>query len=178
MKAMCRALVYDGSQRCAIHKVPAGRFADKARGTRQQRGYGREWSRAREETMREQAGLCQPHLRRGFVVPDCRICDHAVAKAFGGTDAPANRQMICAECNRTKVGVESTLARGLVPNIDPLVLASLTPPGVDLVALVLGHGHGRGVSKVATTSNGTERSPKLCTAQKTTPPGVQPVRAK
>lgn len=152
----------DGSTRCADHKVKAGTFADRSRGTRQQRGYGSAWDKARAETMRQQGGLCQPHLRRGIVVPGCRVCDHIVAKQFGGTDEASNRQMICSECNAIKVGVEATLARGLVPRVDAAVLASLTPHGVDLVALVLGQAGG--ASNVQGRSVRTERLAKLSCA--------------
>lgn len=129
---VCRALVSDGTERCAEHKVKAGSFADKRRGSRHERGYGTAWDKARAQTLAEQGGLCQPHLRRGQVVPGCNTVDHIVAKAHGGTDEASNRQTICRHCHGIKSAVEALLARGLPVDVDPAVLASLTPPGVAL----------------------------------------------
>lgn len=136
---VCRALVSDGTERCEQHKVKAGSYADKRRGSRHERGYGTAWDRARAETLSEQGGICQPHLRRGQVVPGCRIVDHIVPKAQGGTDDKANRQTICSECHGVKSSVEALLARGLQPDVDDAVLASLTPVGVAIAGLAPRH---------------------------------------
>lgn len=155
---VCRALVSDGTERCAEHKIKAGSFADKRRGSRHERGYGTAWDKARAETLREQGGLCQPHLRRGFVVPGCRIVDHIVPKAQGGTDDKANRQAICSDCHGIKSSAEALLARGIEPQGDAPVLASMTPPGVRL-------GGDRGVGQKSGASGyRTDRLVKLSRA--------------
>lgn len=101
------------------HKVKPGSFADKRRGTRQERGYGAAWDKARRETLRDDGGLCQPCLRAGRVTPNCNTVDHVINKAewqrrhgtLDGVDAPSNRQTICAPCHRAKTQTEAARAR-------------------------------------------------------------------
>ena len=55
----------DGS-RCVAHQRAApGSFADKSRGSRQERGYGKNWEQIRLRIFRRDNGLCQECLRRG-----------------------------------------------------------------------------------------------------------------
>jgi 5-methylcytosine-specific restriction enzyme A len=175
---ICRCLVRDGSERCDAHKVREGTFADSRRGSRHERGYGTAWDKLRAETMKEQAGLCQPHLRRNEVVTGCRIVDHALAKEFGGTDDAANLQCICTECNAIKVTVEKLVARGVRANVDPVILASLTPPGVVIAPSARRRSGGRVGQKSASASARTDRLGEVCTPTKTTPPGVKPLRVR
>ena len=106
----CGVLVSDGTARCAVHK-PLGKFADRARGTRQQRGYGADHERARKRELSRDKGLCQPCLRLGRYRPG-RICDHIVPRAFGGSDEDSNRQTICDDCHATKTAAEGVAAAG------------------------------------------------------------------
>lgn len=95
----------DGSSRCEAHKVRCGSFADRSRGTRQQRGYGAEWDRLRALVMRRDAGLCQPCLKRGHVT-GAKAVDHIVNKKAGGGDELANLQAICNPCHAAKTAAE------------------------------------------------------------------------
>ena len=92
----------------AMHSARGG-WADERRGTATKRGYGAEWQRLRAETIREQAGLCQPCLRRGHVTPFAAV-DHIVPKSRGGGEHASNRQCICDPCHKAKTAAES---RGL-----------------------------------------------------------------
>lgn len=111
---MCATLVHDGSSRCVAHKVLPGRFADKHRGSRHERGYGNQWVQARERVMRRDGGLCQPCKAEGILHAGTEV-DHIVPKAEGGTDDDANLQTICKARHRAKTQAEAARARGLVP---------------------------------------------------------------
>lgn len=102
----CVALVRDGTSRCAAHKVAAGSFADKRRGSRHERGYGSSWDRTRARILRRDAGICQPCLADGMVHRGGEV-DHIVPRARGGTDDDANLQTICAARHRTKTQNEA-----------------------------------------------------------------------
>lgn len=104
-------LVRDGTSRCQAHKVLAGSFADKRRGSRQSRGYGREWVIKRAEILRRDHGICQPCLRDGHVHQGTHV-DHVVPKAEGGSDDDANLQTICAARHRAKTAGEAARGRG------------------------------------------------------------------
>lgn len=101
----CGALVYDGTIRCAAHKARAGTFADRSRGTRQQRGYGASWDRTRALVLQRDAGLCQPCRRHGIFHSGQEV-DHRVPKARGGTDELNNLQTVCREVHRAKTSAE------------------------------------------------------------------------
>lgn len=101
----CGVLVRDGSSKCQAHKVREGSFADKARGTRHERGYGTAWDRMRERIMRRDGGLCQPSLRHGLVVTAHDV-DHRVPKALGGTDDDDNLQAISRAVHQAKTAAE------------------------------------------------------------------------
>lgn len=95
----------DGTGRCPAHKVRAGTFADRGRGTRHERGYGTEWDKSRERVMRRDAGVCQPCLRHGAVHVGHHV-DHRIPRARGGTDDDANLQCICRAAHRAKTDAE------------------------------------------------------------------------
>ena len=113
----CGKLVRDGSGRCASHKRPTpGSFADRSRGTRQERGYGGSWEKTRERILKRDNGLCQECLRNGVLTavgdkPYSAWCDHIVPKAEGGTDDDNNLQTLWRDCHKTKTDTEK--ARGV-----------------------------------------------------------------
>lgn len=101
----CGTLVRDGTSRCANHKARPGTFADRARGTRHQRGYGTAWDAARERVMQRDAGVCQPCLRHGMAHAAQQV-DHIVPKERGGDDHDGNLQAICRSAHRAKTDAE------------------------------------------------------------------------
>lgn len=106
-----------GASRCDAHKVVAGSFADKRRGTRHERGYGTAWDKLREKVKLRDAGICQHCLRERGEVHEGHEVDHRVPKAEGGTDALDNLQLICREAHRAKTQAEAARARtGAVPS--------------------------------------------------------------
>ena len=86
---------------------PRGWAPDAQRGNRQQRGYGREWEKLREQILERDECLCQPCLASGRVSVGTQV-DHVVPKAQGGSDHHSNLQAICAACHRAKTAAEST----------------------------------------------------------------------
>lgn len=105
-RAGCGVIVRDGSSRCEAHKVIEGSFADRRRGTRQQRGYGQAWERVRAQVLVRDGGLCQVCADAGRITPNCNEVDHIVNKAAGGTDDLDNLQTICKPCHRAKTTAE------------------------------------------------------------------------
>lgn len=106
----CGVLVRDGSSRCAAHKVVAGTFGDKRRGSRHERGYGTAWDKRRRRILARDAGICQACLP-GAVHVGTEV-DHRVPKAEGGTDDDANLQTICRDAHRAKTAAEAARGRG------------------------------------------------------------------
>lgn len=102
----------DGSTRCADHKVKRGSFADRARGTRHERGYGAAWDRLRQRVLSRDGGICQHCLRESGAVHVGNEVDHRVPKAQGGTDDESNLQTICRAAHRAKTQAE---ANGATP---------------------------------------------------------------
>ena len=81
------------------------------RGTRQERGYGREWEIARKAAIARDHGLCQPCLRRDRATPFDAV-DHIKPKSQGGTDDAENLQCICNDCHAAKTAAEAAKAKG------------------------------------------------------------------
>ena len=102
---VCGTLVRDGTSRCDKHKVAQGSFADRARGTRHERGYGSAWDKIRKRILKRDGGLCQPCLKRDLITPATQV-DHIINKASGGTDDDANLQSICKPCHDAKTARE------------------------------------------------------------------------
>lgn len=50
---------------------------DQARGSARDRGYDRDWERARLEYLKSVDGICEEHQRRGYLVPAVLV-DHMV----------------------------------------------------------------------------------------------------
>lgn len=69
--------------------------------SRHERGYGREWTRLRQQVMTRDKRLCQPCLRNDRVTPATEV-DHVKPKAKGGTDDMSNLQAICSPCHTEK----------------------------------------------------------------------------
>ena len=81
------------------------------RESRQSRGYGRQWEKARAAAMRRDMHLCQPCKRAGRITVATE-CDHIVPKAKGGTDDHDNLQAICTACHKDKTAREAAEAQG------------------------------------------------------------------
>lgn len=104
--AGCGALVFDGSGWCDKHrKYRPGKFSDRHRASRQQRGYGAQWERVRKQVMQRDKGLCQVCMDTGRITAAVAV-DHIQPKAEGGTDDLENLQAICAECHAAKTAAE------------------------------------------------------------------------
>ena len=107
----CGRLVHGGS-RCDEHKrVETGKFNDRRRGSRHERGYGSAWSKLREAIMLRDKGVCQPCWKRGVATP-AHAVDHIKPKHEGGTDDSANLQAICRACHAEKTAREGMAAQG------------------------------------------------------------------
>ena len=108
----CNQLVRDGSGYCQTHQSDRkiGKFSDKRRGSRHERGYGSEWDKTRIRILKRDNGLCQPCLKVGQVSV-ARAVDHIVPKSEDGTDDDWNLQAICTECHRKKTSEEALRAR-------------------------------------------------------------------
>lgn len=91
--------------------------SDAIRGNRHERGYGAEWSKARERIKARAEGLCEPHAAIGLIHPGTQ-CDHRVPKTFGGSDDDSNLHWVCEAFHEAKTQIES---RGeQVTNFDEL----------------------------------------------------------
>jgi len=106
----CGVLVRDGSGRCDQHKH-VNRFADDRRGTRQSRGYGRQWDQTRKRILARDCGLCQPCQHAGRLTTATEV-DHVVPKAEGGGEGDGNLQSICRPCHKAKTAAEASRGRG------------------------------------------------------------------
>jgi 5-methylcytosine-specific restriction protein A len=75
------------------------------------RGYGSQWRKLRASVMRRDKGLCQLCLASHRVTLASE-CDHIIPKHKGGTDDPANLQMLCSPCHADKTQQEAAEAQG------------------------------------------------------------------
>lgn len=113
----CGVLVFDGGSRCAAHPRETS-FASERRGTRQSRGYDRQWDKRRLRILQRDSHLCQVCLAAG-IVTSAQAVDHIVnkaeAKRLGWTDeqteADSNLQSICNPCHREKTLAEAIRGR-------------------------------------------------------------------
>lgn len=106
----CGQLVRQGSRCDAHQRVETGKFNDRRRGSRHERGYGNAWQKLRERILRRDHGLCQACRRAGrFTL--AREVDHIRPKAEGGTDDEVNLEAICVPCHRTKTAAEGVQGR-------------------------------------------------------------------
>lgn len=96
---------------CEQHAPKAGWDA-KPRGTRQQRGYDRDWLRLRKAKLAHDP-LCEECRRRGRRTPATTV-DHI--EEFHGLDDPlrlewSNLQSLCAHCHQRKSSEAGAAAR-------------------------------------------------------------------
>ena len=101
----CGVLVR-GASRCSVHQLQTNRRIEKARGTRQDRGYGAEWMRLRARALRAQpwCGDCMTEGR-----PDNPLTgDHIVPLSAGGRNEPGNIRILCRRCNSVRGGMRAT----------------------------------------------------------------------
>lgn len=81
--------------------------------SRQERGYGKEWTRVRKVVLERDAGLCQVCKRAGRYTPGNTV-DHIISKAKAAAmkwsqariDDPMNLQTICEPCHAVKTEAE------------------------------------------------------------------------
>ena len=108
----CARLSRDGSGFCEAHHDDKhiGRFSDRARGSRHERGYGSAWDKLRVVILKRDNGLCQPCLRAGRVTMAKHV-DHIIPNAMGGTDEDGNLQSICVPCHKAKTAAEGIRAK-------------------------------------------------------------------
>lgn len=100
----CGTLTRNAS-RCDTHQAAWQARQNQQRGSATQRGYGSQWRRiaaAAVDTHRAEYGDWCP----GWGVLPHHATDltgdHKVAKANGGSDEPANVQVLCRGCNSRK----------------------------------------------------------------------------
>lgn len=79
--------------------IPRGQRCSTC-GTRQARGYGREWELLSRSVVASHP-YCSSCGHRGSR-DNPLTCDHVVPKAAGGTDDPTNLCVLCRECNSAK----------------------------------------------------------------------------
>jgi 5-methylcytosine-specific restriction protein A len=85
-------------------------WANRRQGTRQERGYGREWELLRAAVLDRDKWLCQPCARAGRIRPlgdkprDAEV-DHIIPKHRGGSDEPSNLEAIMSGVPSRKDGV-------------------------------------------------------------------------
>lgn len=92
------------------HVPVEGKYADRRRGTRHERGYGSEWDKLRLSILERDMYLCQVCAPQGRVSP-ARTVDHVIPKAEGGTDDPGNLRAICDPCHKAKTQAEASRGR-------------------------------------------------------------------
>lgn len=110
-----------GGARCELHGVRAGQFADRSRGTRQERGYGADWDRRRLRILKRDCGICQCEECKSLNrLLSATQVDHRINKAewrrqFGslaGVDDDSNLRAINADCHKRKTAREAAQGRG------------------------------------------------------------------
>jgi 5-methylcytosine-specific restriction protein A len=103
-KQGCRALVSDGSGRCAAHPREAW---VKCTPTKRITGRRLQVMRA---SLFSRCPLCVKCLEDDLVVPATER-DHVIPLAEGGRDDESNEQALCSACHETKSAAESQRGR-------------------------------------------------------------------
>lgn len=100
----CGKTTIDRSGYCPDH-INTGWENHQQGKSRHERGYGTLWDKLRPMIKARDKGLCQQCLRNGRAVSGTTV-DHIKAKAHGGTDDPANLELLCWPCHRAKTAKE------------------------------------------------------------------------
>ena len=87
------------------------------RGTRHERGYGREWERLRAVVLKvnkqgRPTALCRLCLERENRPTPATDCDHIIPKHKNGPDEIGNLQPLCRSCHDEKTQKEAAEAQG------------------------------------------------------------------
>lgn len=97
----CGRLVEGEANRCDDHRRAEARRKERGRPSSSQRGYGRDYRRARAEVLARQP-FCSTCGAAGSDANPLQV-DHIVAVSRGGPSAdPANLQVLCRSCNSRK----------------------------------------------------------------------------
>ena len=78
--------------------------------SRQERGYGADYQRARKLVVARDCGLCQTCRRAGRITSFTQ-CDHILSKTKGGTNDASNLELICDRCHEIKSQAEQGKTR-------------------------------------------------------------------
>jgi 5-methylcytosine-specific restriction protein A len=105
----CPARVPSGF--CPEHQSLSPKFANKARGSASQRGYGAAWRHIRAQVLREEplCVLCSQQTPARTTL--ATHVDHVVPKAAGGTDERSNLRGLCAAHHSEKTAREAAAFR-------------------------------------------------------------------
>jgi 5-methylcytosine-specific restriction protein A len=103
--SVCRALVHDGTSRCADHKPAA--WAKRPDAPKRTTGRRLQAERA---ALFQREPLCRPCCCSGRVTLATQR-DHIVPLTEGGSDTEENTQPICDECHEAKTLAEAARAR-------------------------------------------------------------------
>ncbi|MER6064840.1 HNH endonuclease [Streptomyces sp. NPDC001792] len=101
---VCNTLTRNAS-RCDTHQQQWQQQQDRVRGSAHQRGYTQAWRTTAAHAVaqhREQWGDWCPGFKVAGHPSTDLTADHIVPKAAGGTDDPANIQVLCRGCNSRK----------------------------------------------------------------------------
>ncbi|MEH7827119.1 HNH endonuclease [Gemmobacter denitrificans] len=88
---------------------PHGGWKDR-KGTRQERGYGKDWQAIRQAVIARDLAMCQPCRRQGRVTAFDEV-DHITPLSQGGENSAGNAECICRPCHKRKTSREAAQAR-------------------------------------------------------------------
>lgn len=97
---------------CEKHKQHSGWFNNECtKGNRHQRGYGKDWDKAKNQALLRDDYLCVKCDEVGIVTAATTV-DHIIPKVQGGTDDPENLQSLCDVCHKKKTALERLAKQG------------------------------------------------------------------
>lgn len=106
----CGALIPSkGPSKCEQHRVQAAQQYELSRGTRQSRGYDKDWDHIRESVLKRDEYLCQGECKKEGIYIPAKHVDHIIP--FKGKDDPrrldlSNLQALCVSCHSRKTARE------------------------------------------------------------------------